>query len=53
MRLTGPALVAISAALAACGGEGPRSYQGYAEGEYVRIAASFAGALEGWPSSAA
>lgn len=46
MRLTSPAFVTISAALAACDGEGPRSYQGYAEGEYVRIAASFAGALQ-------
>lgn len=46
MRLTGPAFVALSAVLAACDGEGPRSFQGYAEGEYVRIAASFAGALQ-------
>ena len=46
MRLTGPAFVTLSALLAACDGEGPRSYQGYAEGEYVRIAAPFAGALQ-------
>jgi len=33
-------------ALAACSDQGPRSYQGYAEGEYVRVAAPFAGTLQ-------
>lgn len=37
---------ALLAVLAACGGEGPRTYQGYAEGEYVRVAAPFAGTLQ-------
>jgi HlyD family secretion protein len=34
------------ALLAACTNDEPRSYQGYAEGEYVRVAAPFSGALE-------
>jgi HlyD family secretion protein len=39
--------VAVSLALlAACTNDEPRSYQGYAEGEYVRVAAPFSGALE-------
>jgi HlyD family secretion protein len=38
-------LAAFMALLAGCGNEGPRVYQGYAEGEYVRVAAPFAGAL--------
>ena len=46
MRLAGSAVITLCAALAACDGKGPRSYQGYAEGEYVRIAASFAGVLQ-------
>src|SRR3970040_423457 len=33
-------------ALAACTNEEPRSYQGYAEGEYVRVAAPFSGTLQ-------
>lgn len=33
-------------ALAACSNGGPRVYQGYAEGEYVRVAAPFAGTLQ-------
>lgn len=32
--------------LVACTNEDPRSYQGYAEGEYVRVAAPFSGTLE-------
>lgn len=32
--------------LAGCGTEGPRTYQGYAEAEYVRVAAPIAGRLE-------
>jgi HlyD family secretion protein len=32
-------------ALAGCGKSGPESLQGYAEGEYVRVAAPFAGTL--------
>ena len=40
-------VAAVSLALlAACSGEGPRSYQGYAEGEYVRVAAQFAGTMQ-------
>lgn len=34
------------ALLAACGDDGARVYQGYAEGEYVRVAAPFAGTLQ-------
>jgi HlyD family secretion protein len=33
-------------ALAACSDEPARAYQGYAEGEYVRVAAPFAGTLQ-------
>lgn len=33
-------------ALTACSDDGPRVYQGYAEGEYVRVAAPFAGTLQ-------
>ena len=33
-------------ALAACPEPGPQTYQGYAEGEYVRVALPFAGRLE-------
>jgi HlyD family secretion protein len=33
-------------ALAACSGGEPGTYQGYAEGEYVRVAAAFAGTLQ-------
>ena len=32
--------------LVACSGHGPESYQGYAEGEYIRIAAPYAGRLD-------
>jgi HlyD family secretion protein len=32
--------------LAACTDEGPRAHQGYAEGEYVRVAAPYAGMLQ-------
>jgi len=42
-RLVLPVLVAAS--LAACGTPEPETLQGYAEGEYVRIAAPFAGTL--------
>ena len=38
-------LVPIALALAACGNSGPQPLQGYVEGEYVRIAAPFAGTL--------
>jgi HlyD family secretion protein len=41
-RLTAAALLLV---LAACSDQGPRGYQGYAEGEYVRVAAPFAGTL--------
>ena len=40
-----PALLALLA-LAACSEPGPAPYQGYAEGEYVRVALPFAGSLE-------
>jgi HlyD family secretion protein len=33
-------------ALTACTNEGPHVYQGYAEGEYVRVAAPFSGTLQ-------
>ena len=42
----GRALCCFAIVLVACTNEGPRSYQGYAEGEYVRVAAPFAGTLE-------
>lgn len=41
------ALVLLAACgLAACSDGAPRAYQGYAEGEYVRVAAPFAGTLQ-------
>jgi HlyD family secretion protein len=44
--LTGVALaVAAALALGACGDKPPPTLQGYAEGEYVRVAAPFAGTL--------
>lgn len=49
MKPTLPPYIAFALALpalAACTNDGPRSYQGYAEGEYVRVAAPFAGTLE-------
>jgi len=36
----------VLSGLAACTNEGPQSYQGYAEGEYVRVAAPFSGTLQ-------
>ncbi len=45
--LTGrPWLVVAAGLLAACGQQGERPLQGYIEGEYVRVAAPFAGALQ-------
>ncbi len=43
-----PELAALSlvASLSACGAQGERPLQGYVEGEYVRVAAPFAGALQ-------
>jgi HlyD family secretion protein len=38
-------MIATALALAACGDEAPRPLQGYVEGEYVRVAAPFAGTL--------
>ena len=38
--------VGFLGALAACTNEGARVYQGYAEGEYVRVAAQFAGTMQ-------
>ena len=40
------AAAALLLALAACSDQGTRGYQGYAEGEYVRVAAPFAGTLQ-------
>jgi HlyD family secretion protein len=39
-------VIATLALLAACKREGPDAYQGYVEGEYVRVASPFAGSLE-------
>src|SRR6185295_7411976 len=36
----------IALTLGACSDEVPRGYQGYAEGEYVRVAAPYAGMLQ-------
>lgn len=41
-----PAYLLLPLLLAACSGHGPEGYQGYAEGEYVRVAAPYAGRLE-------
>jgi HlyD family secretion protein len=38
-------LAALALALAGCADSGPRPLQGYVEGEYVRVAAPFAGTL--------
>jgi HlyD family secretion protein len=38
-------LLALALALAACGSSAPPALQGYVEGEYVRVAAPFAGTL--------
>ncbi len=40
------AVLSLAALLAACGAQGDRPLQGYVEGEYVRVAAPFAGALQ-------
>lgn len=45
MRWTLPGLLIATAALASCSREAPPLYQGYAEGEYVRVAAPYAGSL--------
>ena len=37
--------VAVAATLSACGNSAPTALQGYVEGEYVRVAAPFAGTL--------
>ena len=49
------AAVALSATalIAACGPPAPAGFQGYVEGEFVNVAASLAGRLDGWRSSAA
>ncbi len=41
-----PALVVVALALAACGEKSSPGYQGYAEGEFVLVAAPFGGRLE-------
>src|SRR5258706_14105720 len=38
--------IAMFATLTACGERSSEAFQGYAEGEYVRIAAPFAGSLQ-------
>ncbi|MHB1290910.1 MAG: HlyD family secretion protein [Sulfuricella sp.] len=45
MRWTLPGLLIAMATLASCSPEAPPLYQGYAEGEYVRVAAPYAGSL--------
>ena len=40
-----PAALALALAVSACGHKDPPALQGYAEGEYVRVAAPFAGTL--------
>ena len=40
-----PVALAIALAVSACGDKQPPALQGYAEGEYVRVAAPFAGTL--------
>jgi HlyD family secretion protein len=40
------AMFCVAVALAACTNDGERIYQGYAEGEYVRVAAPFSGTLQ-------
>ena len=41
-----PVCLLLPLLLAACSGHGPEGYQGYAEGEYVRVAAPYAGRLD-------
>lgn len=45
-RLAALAVLAAGAVLASCGQRGEAPLQGYVEGEYVRVAAPFAGALQ-------
>lgn len=45
MRWTLPGLLIATATLASCSHEAPPLYQGYAEGEFVRVAAPYAGSL--------
>lgn len=45
MRWTLPGLLIATATLASCSPEAPSLYQGYAEGEFVRVAAPYAGSL--------
>ena len=45
MRTKNILVPAIALALGACGDSGPKPMQGYVEGEYVRVAAPFAGTL--------
>ena len=40
-----PTIVALALVLAGCGNSAPPALQGYVEGEYVRVAAPFAGTL--------
>ena len=46
MRVALPALAVALGMIAGCAEEKPRFYQGYAEGEQVRVAAPFAGMLQ-------
>ena len=45
MRTNNILVLAAALALGACGDSGPKPMQGYVEGEYVRVAAPFAGTL--------
>lgn len=45
MRGLWPGTLIAAAVLAGCGDKAPQSFQGYAEGEFVRIAAPYAGSL--------
>ena len=45
MRTKNILIASVALALAACGKSGPEPLQGYVEGEYVRVAAPFAGTL--------
>ena len=54
MRTNNILVLATALALAACGESGPKPLQGYVAGEYVRVAAPFAGTrkLEETPKEA-
>jgi HlyD family secretion protein len=45
MKITKPLIAAVALVITGCGDKPPATLQGYVEGEYVRIAAPFAGTL--------